>query len=477
MKSPARRLLSWVFGIISVFSLLLAGAGSLALAYQGKITPNTVVGGVEVGGLTPEKAIELIKSQSNTLNSQKVTLKIDGQTKSASYNELGVEIRPGDSDIFSAPGSSTFGWLAPAYWRNFFQQKSYPIAYQVNKEKFLKAVESKFHLRNTAKNASVKTVNGHLVVIPAISGKQVHIDPALTGINQQLTGIGTEELTFTYEETAAEISTATATQTKTEITKSLQPVSLVGDGRYFTISLADEYELIDYSPAKGQLHWQVSEEKLRSYLNERIAFQLNIPMVQKIIQRTPKAVLQQGRDGRAVVIPTLLASVYQNITEPTPGGIIEIPLQTVTFTELLVEADYIPGLFEGIYVDINLAKQKMTIVDGKKALRSFIISSGQAGLPTPKGVFYIKNKISLAQSRLYPGIWMRYWNALAKNPDGSGYEGYGIHDLPCFNSSCTLIEGAAHLGSPVSHGCVRLGHENAIWFYANIPIKTPVNIH
>lgn len=107
----------------------------------------------------------------------------------------------------------------------------------------------------------------------------------------------------------------------------------------------------------------------------------------------------------------------------------------------------------------------------------FLISTGKQGTPTPTGLLYVKNKIELAESRLYPGIWMRKWNALAKNADGSGYEGYGIHDLPCFDRNCNIVEGASHLGYPVSHGCIRLGHDNAVWFYENIPVGTPVNIH
>jgi len=476
MKPGTRKILSWVFGISSGVSLVLAAAGLTALAYHGKITPGTVVGGVAVGGLTPQQAKLAISTKASTLSGGEVSIKINSQEKTAKLDELGVELLPEETEIFSQP-PGTFAWLTPQYWQGFFAGRDYPISYEVDRTKFLKTVEKKFNLRSTAKNAKLSVKNNVLAVSPAVSGKKIDISTAISQLQGSLIKGQPAQLEFAYSETAAEVSTEAATQTKTEIEKTLKPVELVGDGRYFTLTPANQYTLIDYSPANGRLAWKISEDKLKSYLEDKITWQLNIAMVQKIVQIKPEAVLQQGRDGRYVVINTLVASVYQRITEQNTNGAIEIPLQTVPSTESRVPAGYIPNLFEGRYVDVNLARQQMYIVEGEVAIKTFLISSGQAGLPTPKGVFYIKNKIPLAQSRLYPGIWMRYWNALAKTPDGGGYEGYGIHDLPCFDKNCNYIEGASHLGRPVSHGCVRLGHTNAVWFYSNIPIGTPVNIH
>jgi lipoprotein-anchoring transpeptidase ErfK/SrfK len=114
---------------------------------------------------------------------------------------------------------------------------------------------------------------------------------------------------------------------------------------------------------------------------------------------------------------------------------------------------------------------------GETKQAEYLISSGKRGTPTPSGVFYIKNKIPLAQSRLFPGIWMEKWNALARTPDGGGYQGYGVHRVPCFDPNCNSREPASHLGRPVSHGCVRIENAGADWVYDNAPVGTPVNIH
>jgi hypothetical protein len=103
---------------------------------------------------------------------------------------------------------------------------------------------------------------------------------------------------------------------------------------------------------------------------------------------------------------------------------------------------------EGKYIDINLASQVMTIFENGKALESYLVSSGKLGMETPKGSYQIRNKAPRPWSKAY-GLYMPNWMALV--PDGK----YGIHELPEWPGG--YKEGAAHLGRPVSHGCVRLG--------------------
>ena len=476
MKHGVRKALAWTFGVLSGVSLLLAAAGGVATAYQGRIAPNTIVAGVSVGGLTIQQAYQKINAKSQSIAGATIPVVVDNEQKELTLEQLGVTLQANQSDLFLSSKNS-LAWLTPGYWQTFFAKKELPVEYDVNEQQFRQAVEDGFNLHSTAKNAEVTIQNKELAVSPAVTGKQIDVTAALQKLKEQFQSGIIAALPFTYAETAAAISTDEATQTKTEVATALKPVKLTGGGRNFTITVEDQYGLVDYEAAGDQLSWRVSEEKLRGYLEKTVAAKLNIAMIQRVIQIKPEQQLQEGKDGRAVVMNRLVSDVYRMITEQSGASPIEVPLQTITFTDKWVEADFIPGLFPGTYVDINLAKQRLHIVNNETLIHTFIISSGKAGLPTPKGVFYVKNKIDLAQSRLYPGIWMRYWNALARTPDGGGYEGYGIHDLPCFNASCTLIEGAGHLGRPVSHGCVRLGHDNAIWFYENIPVGTPVNIH
>lgn len=125
-------------------------------------------------------------------------------------------------------------------------------------------------------------------------------------------------------------------------------------------------------------------------------------------------------------------------------------------------------ILEGKYIDINLSAQIMSIFENGKSLDSFIVSTGKRGMETPKGTWAIYNKTPRAWSKEY-GLFMPYWMAIM--PSGK----VGIHELPEWPGG--YKEGAAHLGIPVSHGCVRLGVGPAKRVYEWAEIGTPVVVY
>lgn len=127
-----------------------------------------------------------------------------------------------------------------------------------------------------------------------------------------------------------------------------------------------------------------------------------------------------------------------------------------------------PQILAGKYIDISLGYQNMVIFENGKALNAFLISSGKKGFDTPIGTFKIENKYPRAWSKKY-GLWMPYW--MAFKPAGE----MGIHELPEWPGG--YKEGANHLGTAVSHGCVRLGVDSAKQVYDWAEIGTPVIIH
>ncbi len=116
-------------------------------------------------------------------------------------------------------------------------------------------------------------------------------------------------------------------------------------------------------------------------------------------------------------------------------------------------------------IKINLKEQKLTYFLGGVRRGEFIISSG-VNNTTPKGVFKIDRKIKKAWSNF--GLWMPYWMSFYKGK-------YGIHELPIWPNG--RREGVNHLGKPASHGCVRLGTEDAKTLYNWTEIGTIVIIH
>jgi hypothetical protein len=170
---------------------------------------------------------------------------------------------------------------------------------------------------------------------------------------------------------------------------------------------------------------------------------------------------------------------YAKADDSTYFQIFESSFQTLTPDSIVWAKDFPtrldqarrytrPQITTGKYIDINLSQQIMTIFQDGQLLDAYMISSGKPAMPTPKGTFKIENKAPRAWSAEF-GLYMPWWNALV--PSGA----FGIHELPEWPNG--YKEGAAHLGTPVSHGCIRLGVGPAKFVYDWAPIGTPVVIY
>jgi lipoprotein-anchoring transpeptidase ErfK/SrfK len=470
--------------LISTVSVLVAlvwitaAAAAVAVVYQNRVEPHTVVAGVNLGSKSVTQATQLLQDQSAKLATTPMIFQLNEAVQTLTPNDLGVTLNFLPVTIPSvSPGSH---WLSPVFWYDFFRPKTVAPTYSFNDAELAQEIEQKFSVNTNPQNATIITQNGNLVVRAAQPGIIVNIAQLktslsavfLTGNNQKITVPATTLST-------PSISTEQATAVVQTITQAIHPITLQGGGKQFTVSVIDQYSLIAYSTNNNQLTWQLDKTKVQAYLQNKIANALNIRMISQITENGTGNVVTPGKDGQSVNIATLLPIVYQALTAPAANATpITIPISTIPFTQLTVDPGYVANLFPNVYVDVNLSKQRMYIMNGANVTAEYLISSGQASLPTPVGQFYICNKIPEPRSTLYNNLWMPDWNALSTSPNScAGYVGYGVHALPCFDQACKYVEDANHLGIPISHGCIRLSDANAVWFYQNIPIGTPVNIH
>jgi len=117
-------------------------------------------------------------------------------------------------------------------------------------------------------------------------------------------------------------------------------------------------------------------------------------------------------------------------------------------------------------IEINTAQQELSYFLGGVRMGSLIISSGVPTMPTPNGHFTIETKHPKAWSKY--GLWMPFWMSFKSGK-------YGIHELPVWPNGAK--EGEDKLGTPASHGCVRLGHDDAELLYNWAPIGTKIFIY
>lgn len=121
------------------------------------------------------------------------------------------------------------------------------------------------------------------------------------------------------------------------------------------------------------------------------------------------------------------------------------------------------------FMQVDLANQKTNIYQGKRhnwnLIKTFTCSSGIEGDKTPTGVYTIKEKGDWFFSDKYQE-GAKYWVQF--------YGDYLFHSLPYASDKETIVDYT--LGTPASHGCIRLAESDSKWIYDNIPKGTKVII-
>ena len=119
-------------------------------------------------------------------------------------------------------------------------------------------------------------------------------------------------------------------------------------------------------------------------------------------------------------------------------------------------------------INVDLTNQMVIVYYKGNVLKEMICSGGTPGSPTPLGNFTTTQKI--------------YYSWLPKYSVGAYYfvrfyGSYLFHSVPFDSSGNMIIEEYEKLGTPASHGCIRLAVEDAKWIYENIPLGVEVFIY
>ncbi len=121
-------------------------------------------------------------------------------------------------------------------------------------------------------------------------------------------------------------------------------------------------------------------------------------------------------------------------------------------------------------VYLNLSKQITYVYEGSNnnwnLLKEFSSSTGIEGKETPKGIFSVTDKGDWFFSEEFQQ-GAKYWVQFMGD--------YLFHSLPFDESKENILDYT--LGTPASHGCIRLAVEDAKWLYDNIDNGTKVIIN
>ena len=130
----------------------------------------------------------------------------------------------------------------------------------------------------------------------------------------------------------------------------------------------------------------------------------------------------------------------------------------------------------GRWIDVNLIEQIATAYEGRKAVRSVLISSGRPGWETPTGTFPVLRRL---EKDTMDGATL-----VGQGPKGTGadYKVENVRYVQYFTADGSAIHEnywrrPATFGMPGSHGCIGMTSADAAWFWEFATVGTPLVIH
>ncbi|MCX6812296.1 MAG: L,D-transpeptidase family protein [Candidatus Berkelbacteria bacterium] len=470
-KNKKRVLLS----IITFLSLIFAISLSLFFyqkAYAGKIYKNVSFDSINLSGKTRVQAKSLIENYSTALLENKINVDSGDKTFTSTFFDAGLFVD--SSEI--ANSAINFGrnqsFFKSIYFsaKTIFTKNKISLSAETNQDQF-----SAFKDRATvalnipATDASLKISAGQVVVNTAENGLTVDS----SGLDQLLK----EKFLAKNDQSQILMPTAPLTpallatdlvEAKTQAENYLShQIQITLNNQNYSVDRNTIGSWIVFGKSGTSYSATISNSSIKNYVYS-LAAKNDTPVIDNKISAVDNSVIQQGRQGiytdqndainkitAALAASTLTATIalVQNPKDPT----------TIT---VFPNEGIVPGRFPGKYIDIDLTNQLLTAFEGTNQIGQYQISSGKASTPTPTGLRTILDKSPRAWSAPH-GLWMPWWNGLGG--------GYGIHELPEWPNG--YKEGEGHLGTPVSHGCIRLGVGPAEFIYNWSEIGDPVYIH
>lgn len=477
------------FMVVSVCSLLvfLFLSGILFVgyekAYADKIFPGVSIQGVDVGGKTRVQANALLESQVVRLKDQNITIIIGDVAKEVKPTDLGVDFKISEvvDQAYSIARVGDFWQKIPSGIKVLFKNETFDLAINYDQDKLIsKLNEIAGNINKDAKNSTVKVTDDQVTIVPEEWGQKIDLERFKIDLENHLLGRSNSAITIFTQLIEPDIKSNQIVLIKDQVSQIVFPNIVLKNSEENKEFLADPEQITQWVQLRANnLNppiLELNEDKIKEFISS-IAKRTDQKMVNKKIKEKDSSTISEGQDGKTLDQTQALDDIREILIDRKIGknttNTIELIIVTIPKGEDKVavwEANEAgggtPGLSEGKYVEINLSEQRLYVFNGSIAEGSFVVSTGKWSMPTPEGVRYIGDKNPRAWSSKYK-LYMPWWNDIGG--------GYGIHELPEWPNG--YKEGEAHLGTPVSHGCIRLGVGAAEFVYNWAPIGTPVFIH
>ena len=467
-----RRIVKTIFVILTVIFALSLSMFLYNYAHAGKIYRNVYIDNINLQGKTKAQTKNIIENIVNKRLENRLVVQSEDKELEVGIAETGIQIDTQKMIIeaFQQGRDSNFFRSLYASAETLYKKKQldYPISFDQDLyENYLGRVSSNLEIPPI--DASLEIKNGQVITNSSKSG--VTID--LTNLEEQVkNGFADSQEKYTFQIQTVPITPSLIAEDLA--TAKSQAESYMNHS--ITLTLNDQVYTADRVTIGGWIAFKSEGGNYYAYLNNaaiktftnKVAAKNDISVIDIKVSAVDGGILQEGRQGIYVNQDEALNKIVNGLKSSSQTVTIALSQYMKDPQTLTVFPDegIVPGRFPGKYIDIDLTKQLLTIFEGVNQMGQYIISSGKASMPTPTGTRTVINKDPRAWSNKY-GLWMPWWMGIGGD--------YGIHELPEWPGG--YKEGESHLGTPVSHGCVRLGVGAAQTVYNWAEIGMPVYIH
>lgn len=459
--------------------LILASIGTLIYieSFRDKIYPGVSVASFDIGGFDKTRVLDTIQKRIDKLNSIGLVFSSTNEgEKTINYKDLGITFDK-EKTYQNAYNNgrnkvSDISNVSDIY-KTLIKGENIPLVLNFDNEKFESKVnELESSKIKTSKDATFEIENDELVIIDEENGVEINFLLLKNDIQQLASS----------ENIYKKINVSTQNKDANITADDIRSVKNNIDA-YLDKQIVYKNNLVQYIPTKNEMvKWfsvekhsapraQISDENVKEYI-EMLASKIDKKAVDKKINIETNEVIFEGSDGVVLDQEKAIIDTKSALNSGKNENIINLKTKIQEKKEIKVQppkeikSGGTPGLASGKYIEVNLKTQKLYLFDGENEEGAYSVSTGKWDMPTPVGTRTISGKSDRAWSAKY-GLYMPYWMDIGG--------GYGIHELPEWPNG--YKEGESHLGTPVSHGCIRLGVGAAGNVYAWSPVGTPVFIH
>jgi len=468
-KKKALKFSILIFVLVLILGSAFFGIYYFLKNYENRIYPQITIANQSMAGKTKDEARQILLSYINKLDQDGPEINYKTQILNPKFSQLGVsfDIDGAIREAYSY-GRDKNLWVR---FKSLAQLLGKSVNYDLKPVTEEKVLAQYFDFVSSTvniapKNSTVIFSNNEFSPTESEDGIGLNQKDFSQKIQNFING-GAAQITLETTRLEPEINpedTQEAIKTATNYLTAA-PLTLAFEAKTYTANRTEIANWIIFNEESGKLTPELSRLKINSFI-EPIAKEIEIAKVDKEVVIETGKVINEGSDGRGVDKDKIYNDLVSAILNGNKSTKITINTFVIGKGEKKVAAIFVPGEYSGRYLDINLSLQILQLIDNHKVIQEHQVSTGKWSMPTPVGVRYIESKSEMAWSNKYQ-LYMPWWNSIGG--------GYGIHELPMWPNG--YHEGESHLGTPVSHGCIRLGIGPAETVYNWAPIGTPVNIH